>query len=1088
MDRLSMKSKAPKVPKSIKDKLFKYGVNLPTKGSTNAYKNILIEKNLTEKGYISYLKDITAKLKKKEDAKIKQIIKQVKDAKIKEEVQEKVAEKNKPSIRYVGTINVNYRVKNKNGKEQDIKRTLIFDRVLKKSQLEEEINNIINDDKEEVQDISWVLANNIQSIKTTIKPIENTGRMENIRMRKAGAGLIDGYDKQDWDTNTGRCVFDYIISRYGNIKGFKNVCNYEDLNNIFDNSIWEDEKKDLFEIGVNTQEIQRFCERFKIPMYAIDDNEKCFKQYTPQNRNKNAPAMIYRVSNEHFYPCPNKKIQSIIQTTSIINNIESVMTRNNFKVNDEEDKEYQNVNVEYVEDIMTKLVEVINNGGIPEKVNMLKKKLYGFKYGNNTYVSNENIDLIKKLCSNMKIEYIGQSLGGIFKIILKDVIGNEVLPKSTHNNYVFNILKDAKKNRARRGAIKDLDELKDKDLKAFDLIKCYSSCMYNPSYDWIITDYNDTWEDYDDELKLGLYYVITEDTKLFKKSGYYSTCIIDKAIKENIEFKITKQLISKQKESKDLFKNIIDKILLYCDGDEKISKLVINLMSGMLGQSEKEGTKVKINSDIKQIFNFLDKYYQLEEGIMINQVENTDYFIYGFNKKVSMNETNIPMYIQLLDESNIKLYDMIKNIGGELLAVKVDCAIIRNPINIPVINNFTMPSQVGQSRGTNPTEKWGTYIECEVPIITQNERCDHIEFIADNEWVDYDYNDSDNWEDIMEVLDKKGGLLLQASAGNGKTYVAKQIAKKLMEKGYGVKIIAPTNKAGLNIGGSTIHKFLKIDKEGNISSKLLKIIKEKYQYIIIDEISMIGKELWKRINLLKINSNIKFLLLGDEKQCPPVENEDIEDYFNHPAVKSICNYNRNILDVRKRYDEKLYNILEDVNNIKIDYIKEPLTERNICYFNKTRKRINKYWNDKKKKDGDLFILADEENDKTQDMYIYEGLPVIAMKTKHDGDNILFANSETFNVGNIDNEYISLCCERPDEKGEKEMYIYDCPIEDFRDYFLLNYCSTTHKSQGETITEEYTIYDWDGMTTKIKYTALSRAVKYENVYFGYGERE
>ena len=1086
MDRLSMKSKAPKVPKSIKDKLFKYGVNLPTKGSTNAYKNILIEKNLTEKGYISYLKDITAKLKKKEDAKIKQIIKQVKDAKIKEEARENAREK---PIRYVGTINIKYLVLNKDGKNEELKKTLIFDRVLKKSQLEEEIKKITNDNYQDVADESWVSATKTQDVKTTIKPVENTGRMENIRMRKAGAGLIDGYDKQDWDTNTGRCVFDYIISRYGNIKGFKNVCNYEDLNNIFDNSIWEDEKKDLFEIGVNTQEIQRFCEMYKIPMYAIDDNEKCFKQYIPQNRNKKAPAMIYRVSNEHFYPCPNKKIQSIIQTTSIINNIDSVMMKNNFKVKDEEeeDKEYQNVNVEYVEDIMHKLVEVINNGGIPEKVNMLKKKLYGFKYDNNTYVSNENIDLIKKLCSNMKIEYIGQSLGGIFKIILKDVIGNEALPKSTHNNYVFNILKDAKKNRARRGAIKDLDELENKEnLKAFDLIKCYSSCMYNPTYDWIRTDYNDTWEDYDgseSELKLGLYYVITEDTKLFKKSGYYSTCIIDKAIKENIEFKITKQLISKEKESKDLFKNIIDKILLYCDGDEKISKLVINLMSGMLGQSEKEGTKVKINSDIKQIFNFLDKYYQLEEGIMINQIENTDYFIYGFNKKITMNETNIPMYIQLLDESNIKLYDMIKNIGGELVAVKVDCAIIKNPINIPVINNFT-----------NPTEKWGTYIECEVPIITQNERCDNIEFIADNEWRDYDYNDSDNWEDIMEVLDKKGGLLLQASAGNGKTYVAKQIAKKLMEKGYGVKIIAPTNKAGLNIGGSTIHKFLKIDKEGNISSKLLKIIKEKYQYIIIDEISMIGKELWKRINLLKINSNIKFLLLGDEKQCPPVENEDIEDYFNHPAVKSICNYNRNILDVRKRYDENLYNILENVNNIKIDYacaahaIKEPLTERNICYYNKTRKRINKYWNDKKKNDGDLFILADEENDKTQDMYIYEGLPVIAMKTKHDGDNILFANSETFNVGNIDNEYISLCCERPDENGEKEIYIYDCPIEDFRDYFLLNYCSTTHKSQGETITEEYTIYDWDCMTTKIKYTALSRAIKYENVYFGYGGRE
>jgi hypothetical protein len=32
-------------------------------------------------------------------------------------------------------------------------------------------------------------------------------------------------------------------------------------------------------------------------------------------------------------------------------------------------------------------------------------------------------------------------------------------------------------------------------------------------------------------------------------------------------------------------------------------------------------------------------------------------------------------------------------------------------------------------------------------------------------------------------LEKKKGLLLQASAGNGKTYVAKQIAQQLKEKG-----------------------------------------------------------------------------------------------------------------------------------------------------------------------------------------------------------------------------------------------------------------------------------------------------------------
>ncbi len=75
----------------------------------------------------------------------------------------------------------------------------------------------------------------------------------------------------------------------------------------------------------------------------------------------------------------------------------------------------------------------------------------------------------------------------------------------------------------------------------------------------------------------------------------------------------------------------------------------------------------------------------------------------------------------------------------------------------------------------------------------------------------------DKWQEIMNVLVSKKCLLLQASAGNGKTHTAKMIAKSL---GKGVKILAPTNKTVLIIGGSTIHKFLKMTKEGMESSVL----------------------------------------------------------------------------------------------------------------------------------------------------------------------------------------------------------------------------------------------------------------------------
>ena len=1053
------------ITKSVKRNLEKYGINLPTDMRSKEYKAIVKQFKLKEL-YVLHLK------------------KQIELAKLKEVTQKKLDKKNETRerralkkeklllVRHIGSVSVQYLYIDKN-KYETVKNVIIpVDKEMNPANIQQQVKKIIDDDREDrflkADYKAKIIDIIVIEFQHTLRPVEKGKKLDDIRMRLSGAGLIDGYEKQTWDTNTGRCVFDYIIHRYQHIKGFKNICTYGNLEAVFNNYSEDGEHKDLLSIGVNTNEIELFCMSYKIPMYAIDDNEKTFRQYTPPIPNKKCPAMIFRLSNKHFYPVINQsKIKSVIKTTSMINSVDSEMVKDTFKVKLEDlDDVNEIIDVEYVDDITKKLTQTIKDGMIPDKITMLKKELYGFKYEKQTFVSNENIDLIKKLCSNMKIEYSGQTISTLVKTMTKEATGNEILPKSTHNPYVFKTLVDAKKDRAKTGAIGDLSLLEDEDIKAVDITKCYGSCLYYPTEEWIVLDYNDTWEDYDGVLKLGIYYITTRDTMLFKCSGYYSTAILKEAIKEGIDFTIHKQLISSNTEKKDLFTNIIDRVLTYSEGDTSISKLVINSMSGVLGQSEKEGSRVKISNDTTQIFSFLDKYYGLDKGIMINQIPDTDYFIFGFNQKITLNETNLPMYIQVLDESNIKLYNMIKHIGGELLGRKVDCAIVKGITN------------------TDYNDKnWGGYRMCEVPKLKRTEICNNVSFTDEKDWIDYDYQDSDQWEDIMQVVVRKKGLLLQSSAGNGKTYTAIQIAKTLKDNGDGVKILAPTNKAALEIGGNTIHKFLKMTADGFISPKFLKIIKDKYQYIIVDEISMITKDLWKRLCLLKQETDIVFILLGDDKQCPPVENEKIKDYFNHPSVKYICNSNRNVLNVRKRYDEKLYNILKDVD--MIDTSKFPIleTERNICYFNSTRIKVNKYWNDKYKTNDSLFIGEDTYDEYTQDMYLYTGMPVIAKKTGHDGDEILFANSETFTIGNIDDKYVSVCTQRPDEDGNKEVYVYDCPIEEFRQGFLMNYCSTTHKSQGETIIENYTIYDWKYMCKKIKYTALSRAKKCEQVCFG-----
>ena len=60
------------------------------------------------------------------------------------------------------------------------------------------------------------------------------------------------------------------------------------------------------------------------------------------------------------------------------------------------------------------------------------------------------------------------------------------------------------------------------------------------------------------------------------------------------------------------------------------------------------------------------------------------------------------------------------------------------------------------------------------------------------------------------------------------------------------KRVVKTNKAAINIGGNTIHSFLKMNTKGNINPKLIKLIEKNMIYVVIDGIGMITKELWKR--------------------------------------------------------------------------------------------------------------------------------------------------------------------------------------------------------------------------------------------------
>jgi ATP-dependent exoDNAse (exonuclease V) alpha subunit len=53
-------------------------------------------------------------------------------------------------------------------------------------------------------------------------------------------------------------------------------------------------------------------------------------------------------------------------------------------------------------------------------------------------------------------------------------------------------------------------------------------------------------------------------------------------------------------------------------------------------------------------------------------------------------------------------------------------------------------------------------------------------------------------------------------------------------------------------------------------------------------------------------------------------------------------------------------------------------------------------------------------------------------------------------------------------------------DEFQKLFRIGYAFTTHSAQGMSIDKPYTIHEFNKMDQKLKYVALSRATKYENI--------
>lgn len=143
-----------------------------------------------------------------------------------------------------------------------------------------------------------------------------------------------------------------------------------------------------------------------------------------------------------------------------------------------------------------------------------------------------------------------------------------------------------------------------------------------------------------------------------------------------------------------------------------------------------------------------------------------------------------------------------------------------------------------------------------------------------------------NWsekqlEAIEAIKQKRYRILyITGEGGSGKS----ELIKVIKEMYPMAELLAPTNNAAKRIRGETLHSFLSVKVKRNLEAEkeedLLYFdfnnLEDRFsEVIVIDEVSMIGENLFKKI-FNKISYDM-LILIGDPRQLKPV-NDKINDY------------------------------------------------------------------------------------------------------------------------------------------------------------------------------------------------------------------
>jgi hypothetical protein len=154
------------------------------------------------------------------------------------------------------------------------------------------------------------------------------------------------------------------------------------------------------------------------------------------------------------------------------------------------------------------------------------------------------------------------------------------------------------------------------------------------------------------------------------------------------------------------------------------------------------------------------------------------------------------------------------------------------------------------------------------------------DFESDIHWCEYLY------DEMFRDKSKDGfrRCLIEGVSGTGKTYFANQMINALESRGFKVAKAAFTHTASKLIEGVTLHSLLGISVNGNTNASSINNISDKYDALVIDEVSFIPVEVWRVLQHLP--DDFRIYCFGDFEQLVPI-NAGF-DLQTSQAVMNVC--------------------------------------------------------------------------------------------------------------------------------------------------------------------------------------------------------